>query len=87
MFLTAAIAAPQVSNVSMSYDGSGAAKITYDLSGDSGIVLLDIKSGGISIGDAKVAQAVGETEVTITCEGANEAEAAAGIQQFLEENL
>jgi len=27
------------------------------------------------------------TEVTIACEGANEAEAAAGIQQFLEENL
>ena len=60
MFLTAAIAAPQVSNVSMSYDGSGAAKITYDLSGDSGIVLLDIKAGGNSIGDAKVAQAVGD---------------------------
>ena len=60
MFLTAAIAAPQVSNVSMSYEGSGAAKITYDLSGDSGIVLLDIKAGGNSIGDAKVAQAVGD---------------------------
>ena len=27
------------------------------------------------------------TEVTITCEGANEAEAAAGLQAFLEENL
>jgi formylglycine-generating enzyme required for sulfatase activity len=60
MFLTAAIAAPQVSNVSMSYDGSGTAKITYDLSGDSGIVLLDVKAGGNSIGDAKVAQAVGD---------------------------
>ena len=60
MFLTAAIAAPQVSNVSMSYDGSGTAKITYDLSEDSGIVLLDIKAGGNSIGDAKIAQAVGD---------------------------
>ena len=27
------------------------------------------------------------TEVTITCEGANEEEAAAGLKQFLEENL
>ena len=27
------------------------------------------------------------TEVTISCEGANEEEAAAGIKQFLEENL
>ncbi len=27
------------------------------------------------------------TEVTIACEGANEEEAAAGIKQFLEENL
>ena len=27
------------------------------------------------------------TEVTITCEGANEEEAAAGIKAFLEENL
>lgn len=27
------------------------------------------------------------TEITVTCDGANEAEAAAGIQQFLEENL
>lgn len=66
MFLTAAIAAPQVSNVSMSYEGNGAAKITYDLSGDSGIVLLDIKSGGISIGDAKVAQAVGDVNRKIS---------------------
>lgn len=27
------------------------------------------------------------TEITIACEGANEEEAAAGIKQFLEENL
>ncbi|MBR1821854.1 MAG: HPr family phosphocarrier protein [Clostridia bacterium] len=27
------------------------------------------------------------TEVTITCDGANEEEAAAGLKQFLEENL
>ena len=60
MFLTAAIAAPQVSNVSMSYEGNGTAKITYDLSEDSGIVLLDIKAGGNSIGDAKIVQAVGD---------------------------
>jgi formylglycine-generating enzyme required for sulfatase activity len=66
MFLTAAIAAPQVSNVSMSYDGSGTAKITYDISGDPGIVLLDIKSGGNSIGDAKIAQTVGDVNRKIS---------------------
>ena len=66
MFLTAAIAAPQVSNVSMSYEGNGAAKITYDLSGDSGIVLLDVKSGDSSIGDTKIAHAVGDVNRKIS---------------------
>ena len=60
MLFTAAVASPQVSNVAMSYEGSGAVKITYDLEGEPGIVLLDIKSGGSSIGDVKVAQAVGD---------------------------
>jgi len=60
MLFTAAVASPQVSNVAMSYEGSGAVKITYDLEGEPGIVLLDVKSGDSSIGDTKIAHAVGD---------------------------
>ncbi|MBE6396950.1 MAG: formylglycine-generating enzyme family protein [Lentisphaerae bacterium] len=66
MLFTAAVASPQVSNVAMSYEGSGAVKITYDLEGEPGIVLLDIKSGGNSIGDAKIAQTIGDVNRKIS---------------------
>ena len=66
MLFTAAVAAPQVSNVAMSYEGSGAVKITYDLEGEPGIVLLDVKSGDSSIGDTKIAHAVGDVNRKIS---------------------
>jgi len=56
----AAVAAPSVSNVSFSQGGNGIVKITYDLADDPGIVLLDILTNGVSIGDSKVTHAVGD---------------------------
>ena len=66
MLFTAAVASPQVSNVAMSYEGSGAVKITYDLEVEPGIVLLDVKSGDSSIGDTKIAHAVGDVNRKIS---------------------
>ena len=54
------IAAPSVSNVSLSQGGNGIVKITYDLGVEPGIVLLDIQTNGVSIGDAKITHAVGD---------------------------
>lgn len=54
------VAAPSVSNVSLSQGGNGIVKITYDLTDDPGIVLLDILTNGVSIGDSKVTHAVGD---------------------------
>ena len=54
------IATPSVSNVSLSQGGNGIVKITYDLGVEPGIVLLDIQTNGVSIGDAKITHAVGD---------------------------
>lgn len=54
------IAAPSVSNVSLSQGGNGIVKITYDLGVEPGIVLLDIQTNGVSIGDAKITHVVGD---------------------------
>lgn len=54
------IAAPSVSNVSLSQGGNGIVKITYDLGDEPGIVLLDIQTNGVSIGDAKITHVVGD---------------------------
>ncbi len=57
---TTVIAAPSVSNVSLSQGGNGIVKITYDLEDEPGIVLLDILTNGVSIGDSKVTHVVGD---------------------------
>ncbi len=55
-----ASATPSISNVSLSQGDNGIVKVTYDLADDPGIVLLDILTNGVSIGDSKITHAVGD---------------------------
>ena len=59
-------AAPSVSNISLSQGGNGIVKITYDLGDEPGIVLLDIETNGVSIGDSKVTRTVGDVNRRLT---------------------
>lgn len=60
MLASVAFAAPSISNVALSQGDNGIVKITYDLANDPGIVLLDILTNGVSIGDSKITHAVGD---------------------------
>lgn len=60
LLASVAFAAPSISNVALSQGDNGIVKITYDLAGDPGIVLLDILTNGVSIGDSKITHAVGD---------------------------
>ncbi len=60
LFSAAASAAPLVSNVAFSQGDNGVVTVTYDLAADPGIVLLDILTNGVSVGDAKVTHVVGD---------------------------
>jgi len=60
LLASACFAAPSVSNVALSQGDNGIVTITYDLGGDPGIVLLDILTNGVSVGDSKITHAVGD---------------------------
>jgi len=60
LFSAAASAAPLVSNVAFSQGDNGVVIVTYDLAVDPGIVLLDILTNGVSVGDANVTHVVGD---------------------------
>ena len=55
-----AAAAPVVENVALTQEANGLVKITYDLAGDPGIVLVDILADGVSIGESNVTHVVGD---------------------------
>ena len=60
VLMLSTIAAPSIANVALSQDASSLVKITYNLVGEPGIVLLEILTNGVSIGESKVTHVVGD---------------------------
>lgn len=66
----AATAVPTISNVSMSQDvPGGTVEICYEISGEPGIVTVDIRTNDVSIGDANIHYLTGDVNRKIIPDG------------------